>query len=176
MQNAGDYKGLLVMVTGGLDPRLHRANRVADHDHMLESMSVHGTSTHRGYAVVQRYRPSVQVELRTGRARAYAVPNAVDIERRVPGRGCGVYIGIITAPIWEIPVEMVIGSAVHEQLHRRRLGRAAVTQFAPQGLIDWPKIRDTNLNCMRGSGQRGQRGDLRAGRRRSGQHPKHGQR
>lgn len=168
MEGARDDHGVDVVVAGGLDPGLDRAERVPDHDHMLEGVAVHRACAQGRDRVVQRHRAGGQVEFSAWRVGAVAVPDAVDVEGGVPGCGRGFDVGVVAAAVGEVPVQVVVGGAVHQQLHRGRLPAAAVAQLPPHGLVGRPGIGDPHRQCVVRAGQFRQPVGARArGRRKS---------
>lgn len=123
VQQAGDDHGVHVVITGGLDPCFSRAERVPDDDHVLEGVAVHRPGAQRSDRVVQRHRARVHREAGAGRVGAVSVPDPVDIEGGIPGGGGGVDVGVVAASVREVPVQVVVGGAMHQELHRRRLPR-----------------------------------------------------
>ena len=166
VQQAGDDHGVHVVVAGRLDPCLSRAERVPDDDHVLEGVAVHRPGAQRGDRVVQRHGARVHREGGAGRVGAVAGSDPVDVEGGIPGSGGGIDVGVVAVAVREVPVQVIVGGAVHQQLHRARLVAAAVAQLPPHGLAGGAGVGDPHRQRVGGAGQRGQPASTRAGRRR----------
>ena len=170
-----DQHGIHVVIVGGLEPGLDRAERVTDQHYAGEGVPAHRAGAQRRHRVVQGHGLRVQGDLGAGGVRTVALPDGVDVKCRVPGGRGGADVGIVAVPVREVPVQMVVGGARYEDLHGAWLVLPPVAQLPPHGLVGRPWIGDGHREGYGRAVQRGQAGSVR-GDRRAQQRAEHGRR